>query len=126
MLKIKSLDHIVLTVKDINRSLAFYKSVLGMQEVTFGGNRKALKFGEQKINLHQYGNEFEPNAFSPTPGSADLCFITSHPISEWITHFGQQGISIEEGPVLRTGANGQLNSIYIRDPDQNLIELSNY
>lgn len=125
MLKIDSLDHLVLTVRDINASIEFYTSILGMKEVTFGQGRKALKFGQQKINLHVHKNEFEPKACTPTPGSADLCFITQHPITEWIEYLTDKRIKIEEGPVLRTGAKGKLNSIYIRDPDYNLIELSN-
>uniref|UniRef100_UPI001250357E VOC family protein n=1 Tax=Acinetobacter bereziniae TaxID=106648 RepID=UPI001250357E len=93
---------------------------------TFGNNRKALKFGQQKINLHQAGKEFEPKAKHPTPGSADLCFITATPLNEAITHLAHQQVEIQEGPVRRTGDVGNIMSVYIRDPDENLIEISNY
>lgn len=124
-MNISRLDHLVLTVKNINSSLDFYQNVLGMQQEIFGGNRVALKFGKQKINLHEYGNEFEPKATLPTPGSADLCFITDDPINAVITHLKKHDIEIIEGPVERTGAQYKLLSIYIRDPDKNLIEISN-
>ena len=123
--KITQLDHLVLTVKDIETSITFYTKVLGMEVITFGENRKALKFGSQKINLHQYGNEFEPRAHQPTPGSADLCFITNTPIDDVIAQLDRQDITIEEGPVERTGANLPLLSLYIRDPDGNLLEIAN-
>ena len=123
--KITQLDHLVLTVKDIETSITFYKKVLGMEVITFGENRKALMFGSQKINLHQYGNEFEPRAHQPTPGSADLCFITDTPIDDVIAQLDRQDITIEEGPVERTGANLPLLSLYIRDPDGNLLEIAN-
>ncbi|MGH1462667.1 MAG: VOC family protein [Neptuniibacter sp.] len=126
MIKIESLDHLVMTVKDINRTVEFYEMVLGMQLVEFGHGRKALTFGNQKINLHQSGHEFEPKAQSPTPGSADLCFITHCPIDEAMIHITENNVLIEAGPVTRTGAVGTIKSIYIRDPDQNLIEISNY
>ncbi len=124
-MKIDSLDHLVLTVKDIDLTCAFYKKVLGMQIVAFDDDRKALSFGSQKINLHQHGNEFEPKAVKPTPGSGDLCFITSVRISEVISHMDACGVRIIEGPVERAGAIGPLMSIYFRDPDLNLIEVSN-
>lgn len=120
------IDHIVLTVKDLDKTIAFYTDGLGMQLVTFGENRKALAFGQQKINLHEYGNEFEPKAHRPMPGSADLCLVTEHTIEELQKHLQVQGIEVVEGPVRRTGALGTITSIYIRDPDGNLIELSNY
>ena len=125
-MKIDSLDHLVLTVASINSTCAFYARVLGMEVVTFGAGRKALVFGAQKINLHEHGNEFEPKASSPTPGSADLCFITSLPIAEVASHLASCWIAIVEGPVQRTGARGAILSVYVRDPDLNLIEISNY
>lgn len=124
---IDSLDHLVLTVKNLDRSIAFYTNILGMELVRFGVNqeRVALAFGQQKINLHLYGHEFEPKAKLPTPGSADLCFLTSLPLAQVCQHLQQNNITIEEGPVLRTGAQGKILSIYLRDPDQNLIEIAN-
>jgi catechol 2,3-dioxygenase-like lactoylglutathione lyase family enzyme len=123
-MKVDALDHLVLTVKDIDASIAFYSKVLGMGVVTFSGNRKALSFGKQKINLHQSGNEFNPKADKPTPGSADLCFITSVSLSEVAAHLDSSGVNIIEGPVERTGAQGLIMSLYFRDPDLNLIEVS--
>jgi len=125
-LKIEFLDHLVLTVADIVRTCSFYTQVLEMQEVTYGGGRKALQFGKYKINLHEYGREVEPKAQCPMPGSADLCFITSTPLEVVAHHIQACGIDILEGPVQRTGARGTIVSIYLRDPDGNLIELSNY
>jgi catechol 2,3-dioxygenase-like lactoylglutathione lyase family enzyme len=125
-MNIDRLDHLVLTVADIERSCAFYQRVLGFEVVTFRGGRKALAFGRQKINLHQLGREFEPKAFKPTAGSADLCFIASTPLAQVIEELAAQGVAIEEGPVERTGAGGAIRSVYIRDPDQNLVEISNY
>ncbi|MBN6532229.1 VOC family protein [Acinetobacter pittii] len=124
-MKISHLDHLVLTVSNIETTCHFYQTVLGFEVITFKGNRKALKFGNQKINLHQQGNEFEPKALQPTPGSADLCFISDTPISEVVAHLNQLNIQIEEGPIERTGAMHPILSVYIRDPDQNLIEISN-
>ncbi|MBN6520467.1 VOC family protein [Acinetobacter pittii] len=124
-MKISHLDHLVLTVSNIETTCHFYQTVLGFEVITFKGNRKALKFGNQKINLHQQGNEFEPKALQPTPGSADLCFISDTPISEVVVHLNQLNIQIEEGPIERTGAMHPILSVYIRDPDQNLIEISN-
>jgi catechol 2,3-dioxygenase-like lactoylglutathione lyase family enzyme len=120
-----SLDHLVLTVRDLDTTIAFYRDGLGMEEVTFGQGRKALAFGSQKINLHQAGREFEPKAQTPTPGSADLCFLTKTPLDAVIAHLKGLKIQIEEGPVGRTGAMGRLRSVYVRDPDGNLIEVSN-
>jgi catechol 2,3-dioxygenase-like lactoylglutathione lyase family enzyme len=97
-----------------------------MDILTFGDNRKALAFGSQKINLHEFGKEVEPKAHRPTPGSADLCFITSIQINEVIEHLSRCGVQILEGPVKRTGALGQMESVYFRDPDLNLIEVANY
>lgn len=124
-MRISHLDHLVLTVADIERSCAFYNRVLGMEIVTFKGNRKALAFGQQKINLHQLGSEFEPKARKPTPGAADLCLIASIPLNEVMAELQASGIPIEEGPVARTGATGPIRSIYIRDPDDNLLEIAN-
>lgn len=124
-LKVKKIDHLVLTVKDIELTCAFYSKVLGMDIVTFGEGRKALVFGDQKINLHKSGEEFEPKALKSTPGSMDLCLITEYPLEDVLIHFERIGLSILEGPVKKTGACGVINSIYINDPDGNLIELSN-
>lgn len=126
MIKINRLDHLVLTVKDINKTVDFYTQILGMEKEIFKGTRVALKFGNQKINLHQLGNEFEPKAFNIKDGSADLCFIIDTPLSEAKNHIESLGIKIIEGIVSRTGALGEIESIYLRDPDKNLIELSNY
>lgn len=123
---IDRIDHLVLTVSDISTTIRFYEEILGFSAVTFKQNRKALIFGAQKINLHQQEMEFEPKASRPTPGSADLCFITSTPINDVVSEILQAGISIVEGPVERTGATGEIMSIYIRDPDGNLIEISQY
>lgn len=125
-MKIDHLDHLVLTVKSVAATCEFYSNVLGMEVVTFGKDRKALSFGAQKINLHESGKEFEPKADHPTPGSADLCFITKTPLNDVIEHLHQLGIEIIEGPVNRTGAVGRIVSVYFRDPDMNLIEASNY
>jgi catechol 2,3-dioxygenase-like lactoylglutathione lyase family enzyme len=122
---LEQLDHIVLTVASLNATIDFYTEVLGMDAVTFDG-RKALKFGEQKINLHQRGHEFSPKAAHPTPGSADLCFITLTPLDEVLEYLAALRIHVEEGPVERTGAIGKIRSVYIRDPDHNLLEISNY
>lgn len=124
-MQIDHLDHLVLTVDDIETTAGFYTRVLGMQVVTFGEGRKALAFGNQKINLHQAGREFEPKAERPTPGSADLCFIVATPLEQVSAHLQEQQVAIVEGPVQRTGATGRIRSVYLRDPDQNLIELSN-
>src|SRR5579883_2147132 len=124
-MQIDALDHLVLTVRDIQATCAFYERVLGMQVVTFAGERKALQFGRQKINLHQQGKEFEPKAQHPTPGSADLCFLTSTPLEQVIAHLQACDIPILQGPVERTGATRPLLSVYFRDPDGNLLEVSN-
>jgi len=126
---IKHLDHLVLTTRNIEDCVYFYREILGMKlETFFGGNpkveRKALKYGNQKINLHVYGEEFEPKAKHPTPGSLDLCFISQVPLEKFIELFNEKQIKIVEGPVERTGASSALRSIYVRDPDQNLIEIS--
>ena len=124
-MNILSLDPLVLTVRDIDATCRFYAEHLGMTIITFGDNRKALGFGNQKINLHQLGQEFEPKAAHPTAGSADLCFLTETPLDDIILHLGDCGTMVLEGPVVRTGANGPIISIYIRDPDNNLIEIAN-
>ncbi len=125
-MKIDRLDHLVLTVRDIGATCDFYARVLEMEVVAFGAGRKALQFGRQKINLHERGKEFDPKAASPTPGSGDLCFITEVPLPQVMDHIRSCGVEILEGPVRRTGAVGPIESIYIRDPDGNLIEVSNY
>ncbi|MEW8385248.1 MAG: VOC family protein [Candidatus Thiodiazotropha taylori] len=124
-MKITQLDHLVLTVRDIQVSCDFYTRILGMQLVEFAGGRKALNFGSQKINLHQHRQEFEPKAASPTPGSADLCFLTEVPVSEVADHLERNQIEIIEGLVERSGAEGPILSIYLRDPDGNLLEIAN-
>ncbi len=125
-MKIDRIDHLVLTVQNIEATCTFYTTVLGMQVVTFGENRKALQFGQQKLNLHQKGQEFEPKAVHPTPGSVDLCFVTATPLTEVMIHLQQCHVAIETGIVQRTGAMGAIDSLYIRDPDGNLVELCNY
>lgn len=125
-MKIDRLDHLVLTVADIERTCAFYSGILGFEVLRFGEGRVALGFGNQKINLHQTGKEFEPKALRPTAGSGDLCFIAATPVDEVIRELDAAGVAIEEGPVERTGAIGRIRSIYLRDPDQNLLEISNY
>lgn len=119
------LDHFVLTVRDFGRTCEFYSTVMGMEVISFGEGRKALQFGSQKINLHQLGKEFEPAANQPTPGSADLCFISDTPVEKIIQELEQHNVEILDGPVFRTGAQGKILSVYFRDPDLNLIEVSN-
>ena len=126
MLKLSALDHLVLTVANIDKSVQFYQLVLGMGVETFGSEgRTALTFGEQKINLHAAKSPFRPHAKHPTPGSADLCFITVQPLQEVVLWVIGCGVEIIEGPVTRTGASGKISSIYLRDPDGNLIEIAN-
>ncbi len=125
-MNVSYLDHWVLTVASIDITLNFYQRVLGMEKQIFANNRVALKFGNQKINLHQVGDEPEPKANTPLPGSADLCFVTQSPLSDAMQHVRDCGIEILEGPVTRTGAMGMMMSFYFRDPDLNLIELSHY
>jgi catechol 2,3-dioxygenase-like lactoylglutathione lyase family enzyme len=112
-------------VRDLEATCEFYSTALGMQVVTFAGGRKALAFGEQKLNLHLAGREFEPKADRPTPGSADFCLVTTVPLPEVVAHLESCGVKIIEGPVQRTGARGPLRSVYFRDPDRNLVEVSN-
>lgn len=125
-MKISRIDHLVLTVNNIEKTCAFYSQTLGMEIVTFGEGRRALSFGAQKFNLHQAGKEFEPKAGKPTPGSIDICLVTDTPIHEVIHHLASVGVPVVEGPIKRTGATGPIISVYIRDPDQNLIEISKY
>jgi catechol 2,3-dioxygenase-like lactoylglutathione lyase family enzyme len=125
-MKITLIDHIVLTVADIERTVEFYCGALGMQKEVFDNGRVALRFGDQKINLHQAGLEFEPKARCPIPGSADLCFITPDGLEQAIAEIRALGIFIEEGPVDRIGARGLMRSLYFRDPDGNLIEVASY
>jgi catechol 2,3-dioxygenase-like lactoylglutathione lyase family enzyme len=124
-MQIQGLDHLVLTVTDMAQTLAFYTQHLGMTEVTFGKGRKALAFGAQQINLHVAGTPFIPHARLPTPGAADLCFLVEEAVAELALQLRDAGVTIELGPVPRTGACGPLSSIYVRDPDGNLIELAN-
>lgn len=127
-MQVTALDHLVLTVSDIPESVAFYEG-LGMVAEVFhpadGSTRTALRFGAQKINLHQAGAEFSPKAAHPGPGTADLCFLSDTPLTDWTRHLATIGITIEHGPIPRTGATGPILSIYLRDPDGNLIEVSN-
>ncbi|RYB02802.1 VOC family protein [Lichenibacterium ramalinae] len=123
-MKIESLDHLVLTVADIERACIFYEAVLGMEHVEADG-RHALHFGTQKINLHQKDHTFEPKARHPAPGSADLCFLTAVPMPDVLTHLARCDVPLVEGPVGRSGATGPLLSVYVRDHDENLIEISN-
>ena len=124
-MRIDRLDHFVLTVADVEATCAFYQRVLGMLAVSFGNGRKALRFGQQKINLHTHGREFEPKAHRPMPGSADFCLITGVPLAEVVAHLAAEGVAIIEGPVPRSGATGSIVSIYFRDPDGNLVEVAN-
>ncbi|AHI00238.1 VOC family protein [Kutzneria viridogrisea] len=123
---IDRLDHLVLTVADLDATVEFYTHVLGMEAVLFGDGRRALRFGHSKINLHQAGHEFEPKAARPVPGSADLCLVAANPLVDVVETLEREGVPIEEGPVKRTGATGDILSVYVRDPDGNLIEISNY
>jgi catechol 2,3-dioxygenase-like lactoylglutathione lyase family enzyme len=125
-IRIDRIDHLVLTVADVERTLAFYSRVLGMEPVTFAGGRRALAFGRQKLNLHQAGREYEPKALKPVPGAIDLCFIASTPLEEVIATLKREGVVVIEGPVAKTGALGPMMSVYFRDPDGNLVEVSNY
>lgn len=126
--RVRAIDHLVLTVNSIPETVRFYTQVLGMRGEQFDGTdgvrRWALNFGQSKINLHQKGREFLPNAANAAPGTADLCFLTDAPIRDWIDHLNTHQVEIEEGPVPRTGAKGRITSIYFRDPDGNLVEVS--
>ena len=125
-MNIDRIDHVVMTVADVDATCEFYARVLGMRVVTFAGGRKALAFGAQKINLHQAGREFEPKAAHPVPGSVDLCLITTGTLEEVAAQLAACGVPILEGPVPKTGATGPIRSIYFRDPDRNLIEVATY
>jgi catechol 2,3-dioxygenase-like lactoylglutathione lyase family enzyme len=125
-MRIDRIDHIVITAHDVDRTLDFYSKVLGMEPITFAGGRRGHAFGRQKINLHQAGREFEPKALKPVPGSIDLCFITETPLADVIGHLESHGVAIAQGPVEKTGALGPMMSVYFRDPDGNLVEVSNY
>lgn len=125
LVNVLRIDHVVLTVRDIDATIAWYERVLGMRAVTFGGGRRALAFGDQKLNLHEAGREFVPKASIPTPGSADLCFTTDVPLGEVAAHLRTEGVAVELGPVAKVGARAALRSLYVRDPDGNLIEIAN-
>lgn len=130
MIRVDRFDHLVFTCRDVAASIAFYTRVLGMQEITFGAGRKALGFGRQKINLQPMlpdstESEIAAKAAIPTPGSADLCLIVATPLSEVVAELSRLAVPVVEGPIRRTGATGPIVSVYIRDPDGNLIELSN-
>lgn len=124
-MRVQGLDHLVLTVTDLDRTEAFYTGHLGMTAVSFGEGRRALLFGMQKINLHPVASPYLPHALLPMPGSADLCFIVDEPVAELAVELQADGVEIVQGPVARSGASGPLLSIYLRDPDGNLIELAN-
>jgi catechol 2,3-dioxygenase-like lactoylglutathione lyase family enzyme len=124
-MRVHRIDHVVLTVADVDRTLAFYERVLGMTPVSFGEGRRALAFGDQKLNLHQAGREFEPKALRPTPGAIDLCLTTDVPLDQVAAHLRSESVVIEHGPVDKIGARSTLRSLYFRDPDGNLIEVSN-
>ena len=124
-MKINQIDHLVLTVKDIQVTCNFYRDVLGMEVQTSDQGRTALKFGIQKLNLHQKGHEFQPKAMYPTPGAIDICFITDEPVEQLKKELKEKNITTD-GLYERSGANGKIHSVYFRDPDQNLIEVSNY
>ena len=125
-ISIDRIDHIVLTVFDLDRTIDFYARVLGMEPVSFAGGRRGLAFGRQKLNLHQAGREFEPKALKPAPGAIDLCLVAATPLEAVIESLKAAGVAIIEGPVPKTGATGPMMSVYFRDPDGNLIEVSNY
>jgi catechol 2,3-dioxygenase-like lactoylglutathione lyase family enzyme len=119
------IDHIVLTVRSIERTCAFYVEALGVEAITFGDGRRGLQLSRQKINLHEAGHEYQPKARRPTAGSGDICFVTDEPLSHVMARLERHGIPIEDGPIARSGAVGPLRSVYVRDPDENLIEIAN-
>ena len=133
MLTVRRIDHLVLTCRNVKATIRFYTEVLGMREVTFGSGRKALSFGRQKLNLHPLGQTaggpsgaVAAVAAQPTPGSADLCLIVTEPVNAVLAHLAACGVPVDEGPVMRTGALGPIESVYVRDPDGNLVELARY
>lgn len=123
---IDHIDHIVLTTRDLQGCIRFYTEILGMKLEKFAEHRLALKFGSQKINLHEWGKEFEPRAHVAAPGTLDLCFIASVPLAEVVRKLKAKNVAILEGPVKKTGAMGPMQSVYVRDPDLNLVEISVY
>ena len=125
-MQIDRIDHIVITAFDLERTIDFYSKVMGMEPITFAGGRRGLSFGRQKINLHEVGKEFSPRAHRALAGTVDLCLIAAVPLDEVIAHLKAEGIAIELGPVPKSGATGPITSVYFRDPDLNLIEVSTY
>ena len=125
-MRVDRLDHLVLTVADLDVSIDFYTRILGMRAVTFGDGRRALRFGRSKINLHLAGQEFEPKAARPTPGSADLCLVSPDAPDQVVAELREAGVAVVEGPVPKAGALGDMISVYIRDPDDNLVEIAHY
>ena len=125
-LAIDRIDHFVLTIASIERTVDFYTRVLGMESISFAGGRMALRFGRNKINLHPAGREYEPKALRPMPGSGDFCLIAAVPLERVIERLDSEGVRIEQGPVKRSGATGPISSVYFRDPDFNLVEISTY
>ncbi len=123
---IVGIDHLVITVSDLERTVSFCTQVLGLTCVREQGRPTAVLFGSQKINVHQKDHTFEPKALHPTPGSADFCLVTDRPLADWLGDLQRRGVALELGPVERTGARGRMNSIYFRDPDNNLIEIGKY
>ena len=124
-MKISRLDHMVLTVRDIEQTCNFYSEVLGLDVVTYGDNRKAIFLGNQKINLHEFGKEYKPHAKYPSPGSADLCFLTDLKMQHVVEQLAEKKVKIVDGPVQRSGTHGPILSVYIKDPDGNLVEIAN-
>jgi catechol 2,3-dioxygenase-like lactoylglutathione lyase family enzyme len=124
-IRIKNLDHLVITASDLQATIDFYTKVLGMEHVAFGDNLHAVHFGDQKFNIHDASTEVSPKAKNIVPGSADFCLISETPVSQVIQHLQDCGVTVEQGPVTRSGAAGTLESVYFRDPDCNLVEVSN-
>ncbi len=124
-IEIESLDHLVITASDLQATVDFYTSVLGMEHVAFGNGLHAVRFGSQKFNIHDAATDVAPKAHNIVPGAADFCLISATPVSQVIRHLQKCGVAVEEGPVRRSGAVGTLESVYFRDPDGNLVEVSN-